>query len=329
MRSLRLGALAAVLACLPPAGGAAAEVFQEVLELRRQGQYESAADRLTAALPGLGGEDRARGLLALAGLVPQHKEARRLLLDAAKAATDPDTRRRADLELARLDYARGNYRSMTTRLEPWRDDQEACLWLGLAATALGETRDLESLVAPASKTDLAALLVGWAALQAGDPERALRALDAVTSRRQADLLPTALLWKAQGEAALGRSEPARSTRTTLRERFPDAPEALLAQAQERSGGGAAVGPPTAPAPERVVLQLGAFQDRTNALRFRSGLEREFPEMRVVEAYDGAARLYRIHIGPFASRAAAEAFGYEQLAPRGHSWQVARAGEERP
>lgn len=321
-------AVAAVLLVVPLAA-ARADVLLEALELRRQVQYEEAAARLVSALPGLGGEDRCRGLVALAGLVPEHKEARRLLLDAAKAATDPETRRRADLELARLDYARGNYRSVATRLEPWRDDPEACLWLGLAATALGETSDLEALVAPARKTDLAALLVGWAALEAGEPKRALDAVDAVARRRHSDLLPTALLWKAQCETALGQGEQAQATRTTLRERFPDSPEAILARDQGRPGGGAATGPRAEPPAERVVLQIGAFQDRTNALRFRAGLEREFPGVRVIEAYDRAARLYRIHIGPFASRQAAEAFGHEQLAPRGHSWQVARAAEERP
>jgi hypothetical protein len=305
-----------------------ADVLQEASELRRQLQYDAAAEKLTSALPQLQDEARARALLLLASVNSDPKEARRQLLDAGKAATRPETRREATLALARLDFGRGNYRSVEARLQEFASDPEAALWLGMSAIAVGEKSALRETLEPAGKLDFGQLLLAWTDLQAGDAEAALDRLEPIVRRRRADVAPTALLWKAQAQIARGDRDGAVETTAELRERWGATPEVALAEAAVSGARPAADAnaAPSAPS-ERLALQIGSFEDRTNALRYRERLAREVAEVRVEESQSGAQRFYRVLVGNFASRAEAETYGNTQLTPRGIAWQVVRPGED--
>jgi tetratricopeptide (TPR) repeat protein len=317
--------LVLVLAAVP----AAADIMQEASELQRRMQYDAAQQRLQQVLPELHEDARAQALVALASLTTEPRDARRWLAEAAKSGSET-TRRAAAIELSRLEFARGNYRNAIAQTEPYPADPQAALWHGLAAAALGDVSSLPAVLEPARKTEFAPVLLGWAALQRGEPRAALDALEPLAERRHADLLPTTLLWKAQAQAALGLADDAARTGGELRERFPDTPEAALVHqalattraTPEPSAGGSAVAAP------RFAIQLGAFEDRTNALRLRSSLQRDLAPVAIVEETTaGRARIFRVVLGSFDTRDAANAFAAEKLSRRGLAWQVVLVPED--
>lgn len=201
----------------------AADPLQEVRDMRRKLQYDAARARLEIFLPDLEGDARAEGLLLHASLVDDARDARRILADAARVAKSDGVRRKAVVEQAKLEYARGSYHTARTRLEPEAGDAEVDRWLALCAAGLGES-------APAPSVPVA---------------------------------PTA----------------------------------------------------------RLALQLGAFEDRGNALRFRAGLPREIGTTTIQEMDGTRGRLYRVLAGSFATREAAETWAAEHLGRHGLSWQV--------
>ena len=74
---------------------------------------------------------------------------------------------------------------------------------------------------------------------------------------------------------------------------------------------------------RVVLQIGAFQDRANALRFRDELPRDIQPVTVGEVLQGARRWYRVQVGPFETREIAESYARTHLRPLDIEWRVTR------
>jgi cell division septation protein DedD len=223
----RLRILVAILACAPSAI-LAADPMQEVRDLRRKLQYDDARAKLEIYLPDLEGDARAEGLLLQATLVDEARDARRILADAARAATSAGVRRKAVLEQAKLEYARGSYSTARTRLEAEAGDPEVDRWITLCAAGLGDAK------APGGK--------------------------------------------------------------------PATPDAAPAT--------------------RYLVQLGAFEDRGNALRFRAGLPRDLGQTTIQELEGPRGRLYRVlTVGAFTARDAAEAWAAEHLGPHGLSWQV--------
>jgi hypothetical protein len=316
--------IVAVVAAAAAALAAPTSATREAATLRRGLQYDAAAARLDAALPALTGDARADALVARAGLATDPTAARDFLIEAGRVATSTAARRRADLEIARLDLARGSYRGVRTRLQPYADDPTAAVLLGLAAVGLEEPAALDPVLQPARGDDTAQLLLGWAALQRGDPRTALARLEPLVADRGSDVLPTALLWTATAQAQLGAAQAAAQTSAALRARFPDAPET---DAAARAVQAPVAAPEVATHGERVTLQIAAFEDRGNALRYREAIAAALPSARVDAAESGGRRVYRVCLGDFPARDAAEAFARAELDRRGLAWQVVRLGPE--
>jgi cell division septation protein DedD len=318
--------VALLLAALP----VRADVLREASELKRRLQYNAAQQRLQQSLPDLHDDARAQALVAMASLTTEPRDARRWLAEAAKSGSE-STRRAAALELAQLEFARGNYRNAITQTEAYPADPQAALWHGLSAAALGDASSMPAVLEPARKNDFAVLLLGWSALQRGDAQAALDILTPQSERRRADYLPATLLWKTQAQVSLGLADDAARTSGELRERYPESPEALLVQqalpaahpATGAGAGGAAVA-----AAMQFTIQLGAFEDRTNALRLRGSLARDLGPTQIIEdAPAGRPRIFRVAVGAFDSRDAATAFAAEKLSPRGLAWQVVPVPED--
>lgn len=301
------------------AGAAHADAWRDAGAAKRRLQYDAAAATLDAALPAATGDGRARLLLLRASVTASAEDARRFLLDAERSAASGDLRHVANLELARLDYARGNYRSVRTRLAHSAAEPQAALLLGQSAAALGEAAQVDTTLLAAGDADWPQALRGWAALQRGEARRALDLLGPLAGRGGSDVLPTILLWKTEAEATLGESGPAARTAADLRSRFPGTPEAAAADRAARAravpdAGGEGAG--------RFTLQIAAFEDRTNALRLRETL-RAVPGIRMEEVAARGKRIYRVCAGDFPSREAADEFARSQLAPHGATAQVVR------
>ncbi|MFQ5599339.1 MAG: SPOR domain-containing protein [Candidatus Krumholzibacteriia bacterium] len=303
-----------------------AGVLEEVRELRREMHYRDARDLLEAELGNLRGEERAQALLLLASLSTEHKEVRRLLREASRASGMGETKRRADLALARLDFARGNYNSVRTRLRAY-DDDEATLLVAQAFVALGQPRRARQVLQVVRADELPQLLVGWADREVGDTQGALVAFEQIVRRDSADTHPTALLWKAECEAELGLRERALDTAAELQGRFADSPEAVLVEPTLAALRRAARSASSAQRSGHVVLQIGAFEDRVNALRFRDRLPHDIRPVSVDEVRRGMRRLYRVHVGPFETRERAEAYAREHLDPLDIDWRIARPEDQ--
>lgn len=298
-----------------------ADVLDEARNLRRQLAYAEARNLLETELDDLDGEQRAEALLLMASLSDDHKEARRFLREAASATRDARFRQRVDLELARLDFGRGNYNSVRTRLERY-DDEEPRLWVAQSWVALEQPSRAEGACERAGDGEIAEMVRVWAARQQGDVESALQRLRRV-SERTGDMQATALLWQAECETELGDLDAARASARELQQRYAGTPEVVLLEptlaALRR-----AESTPAIPTPRGVFLQIGAFQERANALRFRDTLPRSIQPLRVEEDLQGVRRIHRVLVGPFPSREAAEAYARSQLEPLDIDWSIGRA-----
>ena len=330
-RGLRsLHGLAAMVCCAVLPFTAGAQALDEARDLQRRLQYDAARARVEASLSQLDGEPRAEAFLLLSELTTDHKESRRFLREAQQAAPGGETTRRADLELARLDFARGNYTSVRSRLESHAEN-EARFLVGSSWVALEEPQRAATVLA-SLRTPAATLRHAWATRAAGDAAAALRALDPLAAGG-GDFRATALLWKAECEAQLGQAEAARATAATLLQRFPHAPEAILVEPtlaalrQSAASTPQAVTsrPPATETPGRppILLQLGAFGTRANAERMRDELPSELSPVRIDEVRQGSRTFYRVSIGPFESADVASAYARERLEPRKMDWRLVR------
>lgn len=309
----------AALACWAAHGHA--DVLAEARALHRALEYSEARDLLESELDNLDDEERAEALLLMAALSDKHNEARRFLREAASASHSAEFRRRVDMELAQLDFGRGNYNSVRTRLEHY-DDAEARLWVALAWVALQRAERAEAACEGAGSDDVVEMVRAWSQREQGNVAAALGRLQAL-AQREGDMQPVALLWKAECETELGDYASARESARTLQQRYGTAPEAILLEPTLAALRRAA-SVPTSPAPTGVFLQIGAFEDRGNALRFRDTLPRSIQPLRVEEDLRGVRRIHRVLVGPFPSREAAEAFARSQLDPIDIDWRIGRA-----
>lgn len=294
-----------------------ADVLDEARDARRGMRYDEARALLENAIDTSHGDARARLQLELARVSGEPREAQRLLREAAQGAADERLRQSAEFELARLDYARGSYNSVRTRLRQ-HSDPSARLFLALAAIAIGRLDEARQQLGSLPGNS-AALLRSWTARESGDAQAALAILNDLT-QSNADELPTVLLWKAECEATLGRPERAVETAAELQNRFPQAPESVLIEptlaavrrGSQRDGGAQA---------QSVFLQLGAFEDRANALRFRDSMPRDIGPLVVEERARGVQRIYVVLVGPFETRPLAESYARTQLDPNDIEWRV--------
>jgi cell division protein FtsN len=321
LRFLPLAAGLLVLAGWAMPGRAQTAVLDEVDNLRRAGRYQEAHALLDPVLDTLEGEERARGLFVLSQLSSDHKEVRRLLREAAQETQDEELRFRAQMALAQLDYARGNYNSVRTRLRT-ESRPEAQLLVAQADIALDQPQRAEQQLRALPAGEMQTLLLGWCVREVGDPQDALTILDHLVQDETLESRPTALLWKAECEAELGLRDRALNTAALLQNSYPHAPEAVLIEPTLATLRRQAQTQPARPS-GRVVLQLGAFEDRANALRFRDGLPRSIEPLFVEEVRNNSRRWYRVQVGPFETRELAEEYAREHLDPLNLDWRLSR------
>ena len=65
------------------------------------------------------------------------------------------------------------------------------------------------------------------------------------------------------------------------------------------------GPASPSASSEIFIQVGAFSSRDNAEQLRTRLNRQFNDLNVAAAFHDDLRLYRVRIGPLASREQAD------------------------
>jgi tetratricopeptide (TPR) repeat protein len=319
VRTLFWGAVALIAVV---GGFALGDDLQERVErLRREGHYDLASELLQDHVDR--GAPLTRDLAWLrAELTTDPDRFDRLAaeLTSGKDAADPFVQQ-VVLARAQEYFARGRYVSAVELLQalPNGDTRvltEAALYQGMASSAAGSAREARErfLLIPASSPDypMAQTLLAELSLRTGDLKAALQYAESALSTRDSDIAPQALYARAQALDQQGEGERAERTFEEIVRNWPRSAEAAWvreARLQAARGGGVDTASiPEEDAPEQrrgFALQLGAFHDRSLALRLARVLDGKAEELRIERDLTVSPPWYRVVSGNFTTRTSAE------------------------
>lgn len=260
------------------------------------------AERFLAARLSTNGEhfDRLAGELAN-GMDPEQELTQRILFERAREQFARGQ------YLAALEVLRGMPLSAQTRLP------EFLIFRAMAAQAVGEQRaarqDLESVPRQDDSYAMARMLLADLLLRSREARGALDAAEAALDADDDLLAPQALFLKAQALEQLARPEDARDIKREILRRYPRSAEAAGLRGSTATAAPAEVREIAEEAlPERreqFSLQLGAFRDRALALRQAERLRDRLEDLRIEYDLESSPAWYRVVVGRFPSRSAAE------------------------
>jgi hypothetical protein len=296
-----------------------------VSDLFLSGRYEQARQEMSQ-----GGEGARIGeeVLWRAQLATTPDEALALLEGSRQDDRLPVfVRQRLHLEMARIQFARGEYRTCLTLLGPLLDGEsvslpgELFLLTGLSYRMLGDlqsAREMLASVRPGGPSFLAARShLGNISLQMNDPVLARRYFASGDPQggetRQPALLAGMYLShraaeeEAQAEAVFSRLQAAHPSSLPLLDLnriLREADEELLSHAESVPETEVTVTTPE-DLSGRFTLQLGSFSDRSLALRFEKRFQGQLPDLRIDQIQDEHGQfLYNIRTGSFVNPALA-------------------------
>jgi len=297
-------------AALNAAGaGMLAEARSDIRNLR----YRQAEEKLLALARTGSGSERLEALYLLAGLKRSAAEAEILYRELMDSDPEGEWGRRAALTLAEIRYATGDYRGALELLHrsfPCGSSEEVCLFQGLSCLMLG---DYDAAAASLGKVRRGRFRV-WADLALAEIDRkehrGAEACQRYRDLARAMVNPVALYRYGECLESEGRSQEALKWYQRIIEDFSESPEAVKASAKIHALEQA----PSATAPARVsatpegafTVQLGAFQDRANALRFLAEIRGVLPGVRIDTEVTGRRELHRVRYGYFRTREEAQA-----------------------
>jgi tetratricopeptide (TPR) repeat protein len=327
----RSHALRASIALAIPlfAAAAIAHARDDVDDLMRHAKDDMEEGRYVAADSGFAraaalaqGDQRAEALYLRAAVVRSGKQAEALYQRVIDDHMDTEWGRPAALELAKIRYAMGFYegaRDVIASRDLCSWSEEACLFDGTAAVMVRRYDDamvsLDRVKRGRNKT-WAAIARAEALEGLGDHEAACESYAALTRAR---VSPTALYRHAECLESSGDAEAARREYEILCEEFPQAAEAVRAQAKIVPTPAPVTLPPgdqTAPGEEGKVslggtgftLQFGSFSDRANALKLAAKIKQMYPAVRVDSELVNYREVFRVRIGQYATREEAHQAG---------------------
>jgi TolA-binding protein len=282
-------------------------------------RYPEAESTLSILVRSAEGEVLQEALFHLAGLKTSAEEAGilyRQIIDE-----DPRSRwsHRAQLELAKIQYALGSYDEAMNILEDSgaRDESdEARLFYGLSAVMLHRYEEAKQPLLDIRRGKLRTwAYLSLAEVEAGlnRPDEACRRYEALSS---AMISPTALYRFAECLEDLGNVERASEEFAAIIKNFQDTPEAVLAAEKLQLFAAPAAEQRTAESDHVEVLtsgftiQFGSFRDRGNAIKLAAKLKRVFPGTRVDSELINFREHHRVRYGYFRTREQAQAKGEE-------------------
>ncbi len=307
-------------------------LLERVRELKVRGEYRLAEEIL---------EDRLeRG-------VPQ---TRPLTWMRAQLTTDPDRFDRLAATLtsgsssedslaqvvmiarAREAFARGRYLTSIELLDALpasarRRNPEATLFAGMASAAVGEVRSARERLLEIDESSeafaMSRTLLAQLSLRAGDPRGALKEAETALSTGDEDVAVQALYVRAQALEQMGEVDRAQRTREEILRRWSRTAEAawvreerLHSSTPATSSEGSGISEVESPTLRRsFALQLGAFHDRSLALRLARSMKTQIEELRIERDASSSPPWYRVVGGRFPTRGTAEA-AQQELARSG-------------
>ncbi len=282
-------------------------------------RYAEAESTLSVLVRSVRGEVLQESLFLLAGLKTSAGEAgviyRRIIDEDPRS----EWSQRAQLELAKIQYALGRYNEALRILKEsgaCEDSDEARLFYGLSAVMLNRFEEAKKplLDIRAGKLRTWAYLL-LAEVEAGldHPDEACRRYEALSN---AMINPTALYRFAECLEDLGDVERASEEFNTIIKNFRDTPEAVLAAEKLQLFAAPAEEEQTAESGQIEVLtsgftvQFGSFRDRHNAIKLAAKIKNVFPGARVDSELINYREHHRVRYGYFRTREEARAKGEE-------------------
>lgn len=311
-------AAAAVLA----GGPAGAANFPGVKRDIAAARYAEAESALVEIAKSSGGESKEEALYLLGGLKRSASEAEIIYREVARLDAAGRWGTAAQVELAKIRYAVGEYGAALDLLEAaaaCRKSDEACYFEGLCAGILKRyDRAKESLARVKGEKHRS-----WAALALADVETSLNNREEACRRyrsiARSAALPTALYRLGECLEERGETESASAVFREVEGTFTDTPEAILAGEKlaamraaatqgtgpEEAPRGRAATDETPPLTTGYTLQFGSFSDRTNAIKLAADLKRDLPGVRIDSDLVKFKEVHRVRYGYFKSRSEAE------------------------
>jgi len=290
------------------------------------GRYAAAETALVVLVRTERGDARQEAFFLLAGLERSAPDAQGLLRRVIDVDPSSQWGRRAYVELAKIDYALGNYEACYRTLVDSRAcdvSDEACLFQGLSSLMLERydeaRRPLERIRRGRLRT-WAFLALAEAEAGMGRRDDGCRRYEALASTR---ISPTAIYRHAECLEDEGDVSGATREFEEIVSGFRGTPEAILAaeklsrlSAGDSQGATSAAEAAQAEAPREEVLesgftiQFGSFRDRGNAIKLAAKIKRVYPAVRVDSELIRYQEYHRVRFGYFRSREAAQRKGEE-------------------
>lgn len=295
----------------------------DAVGLFRSGRYEEARQALAGQQPAPGSST---GLVSLL-LVEDPLQALQAIRVGLRGNPSESAQLRLRLEGGWIDYARSRPQEALGWLEPLLEKGrdlpgEVHLLAGMAYRALAQTQRAREELAAIKPADpsfaWARYHLGNIALEADDPALALRYFESADRSDLAERLPLLLAGRWQALRQQGQGAQAEALAARIEREFPGSMAAMIVAEAE-----AVEAPPLRAAPEepagrapgavspaasgRYALQLAAFGDRGRALSYLARWQEQLPDLQMFEDEDQEGRvLYRVRLGPFPTRAEAQA-----------------------
>ncbi len=311
------------------AAAAAGAGLKSAADLAKRTEYAAAKRAAAADTASLRGEDLREALLLLARLETDAGRAedlyRRVMVEGPGSEAA-----QASLELAKIAYAKGEYRGALDLLSAdhggrgGREADEAAYFRGLCARQIDDRARSRAEFARVTRGELGA----WSLIALADMEmeekRFPRAIELFERAAKTEAHPVARFGLGECYERSGLPERALETYRAIARDLPRSLEAakaaekvvLLSRARDARGrenveGGGERGVargtsgPTAPSADRYTIQFGAFGSRANAAASARKLEGLVPAIRV-ESVEMEGRIWhRVRAGVYESKADAE------------------------
>jgi tetratricopeptide (TPR) repeat protein len=286
---------------------------RDIQELR----YDQAHEKLLDIARRSRGEERQEALFLLAGLKDSVSEAEIIYQEVVSIDDTNEWADRATVEMAKVQYALGNYgRSLTMLREAavCRSFDEACYFEGLSAIMLEryeEAKSPMSRVRRGKYRPWAFLSLAEIDMNLDDPEGAC---DRYRSMARAAISPTAMYRYGECLETQGEADRAAGVFEDIISEFRATPEAVLAEQKltairKLADGRITTPAPTPPPPTTgFTLQFGSFHDRENAIRLAADIKKRLPGVRIDSDLLEHREVHRVRFGHFATREEAERQG---------------------
>lgn len=283
-------------------------------------RYNAAQTALVDIARSSGGNDKQEALFLLAGLKKSVPEAEIIYQEVIRIDESNRWARKAQIEMAKIQYAVGNYNQAFDILETSAScgySLEGCYFQGLSAMMLsryGQARETLGRVKGGKYRTWANLSLAELEAKIDNEDDACRKY---RSMARSFINPTAMYRYAECLEKEGQIEQAVAMFREIRQSFGHTPEALLAEQKlhafderAKDGGEIRVMQQEMPLDASFTIQFGAFNDRTNAIKLAAQIKRNLPAVRIDSDLLNYKEVHRVRYGYFRNRAQAERMANE-------------------